>query len=69
MMPIDAQTISIAKYIVAAGLFVCVALAPAYLATKNGKGKYDVMRIRAASWLFGWTGIGWLVALFWAMRK
>ena len=68
-MAIDAQIVSIVKYIIAVGVILCVALAPAYLATKNGKGKYDVMRIRAASWLFGWTGIGWLVALFWAIRK
>lgn len=68
-MVIDAQIVSIVKYIIAVGVILCVALAPAYLATKNGKGKYDVMRIRAASWLFGWTGIGWLVALFWAIRK
>ena len=68
-MQIDAHTILITKYIVAAMVFACIILAPAYLAAKNGKGKVDAMRIRVASWIFGWTGIGWLLALFWAVRK
>lgn len=57
------------KYIVAGMLCVGIVLAPAYLAAKTGKGKVDAMRIRLASWVFGWTIIGWFLALFWAVKK
>ncbi|MBO7509328.1 MAG: superinfection immunity protein [Alphaproteobacteria bacterium] len=65
----DAQTILTIKYIAAAGVLVIIMLAPAYLAAKNGKDKFMALRIRVASWVFGWTGIGWLLALFWAVKK
>ena len=68
-MQMDAHTILIAKYIFATAAVVGVILAPAWLAAKNGKGKIDALRVRVASWVFGWTGIGWLLALFWAIRK
>ena len=68
-MPIDSETILIIKYIVAAIVLCVVILAPAYLAAQTKKGKADAMRIRVASWLFGWTGIGWLLALIWAIKK
>ena len=68
-MNIDAHTILIAKYVFATVLVVGVILAPAWLAAKNGKDKIDALRVRVASWVFGWTGIGWLLALFWAIRK
>ncbi|MBQ6027321.1 MAG: superinfection immunity protein [Alphaproteobacteria bacterium] len=68
-MALSPEQILIIKYIVA-GLALCaIILAPAYLAAKNDKGKADAMRIRVASWVFGWTGIGWLLALFWAVKK
>ena len=66
---IDAHTILIIKYIVAAGLLVAIIMAPAYLAAQNKKDKIAAMRIRVASWVFGWTGIGWILALFWAIKK
>lgn len=68
-MPFDAHTILIIKYIVAALVMLAIILAPAYLAAKNGKDKFISLRVRVASWVFGWTGIGWLLALFWAIRK
>lgn len=68
-MQMDAHTILIAKYIFATAAVVGVILAPAWLAAKNGKGKIDALRVRVASWVFGWTGIGWLLALFWAIKK
>ena len=68
-MQINAEYILIAKYIVAAIVLVCIILAPAYLAAKNGKDKFIALRVRVASWVFGWTGIGWLLALFWAIKK
>ncbi len=68
-MPLKPEHILIIKYIVAAGALVAIILAPAYLAAKNDKAKAVAMRIRVASWVFGWTGIGWLLALFWAVKK
>lgn len=68
-MHIGAEHILIIKYIVAVGTLVVIVLAPAYLAAKNDKSKAVAMRIRVASWVFGWTGIGWLLALFWAVKK
>ena len=68
-MSLNAEQILIIKYIVA-GLALCaIILAPAYLAAKSEKPKAVAMRIRIASWVFGWTGIGWLLALFWAVKK
>ena len=68
-MQIDSDTILIIKYVAATIVLGSIILAPAYLAAKNGKGKIDAMRIRVASWVFGWTGIGWLLALIWAIKK
>ncbi|MDR0741831.1 MAG: superinfection immunity protein [Rickettsiales bacterium] len=59
----------ILKYAAGAAIIVGIFLAPAWLARINGKAKYDMMVIRMASWAFGWTGIGWLLALFWSVRK
>ena len=68
-MRVTAEQILIIKYIVAVIALVAIILAPAYLAAKNDKDKITAMRIRVASWVFGWTGIGWLLALFWAVKK
>ena len=68
-MQMDAHTILIAKYALATMAIAGVILAPAWLAAKNGKDKFISLRVRVASWVFGWTGIGWLLALFWAIRK
>jgi len=57
------------KYAVAILVFVCLVLAPAYLAVANDSSKYDRMRVRAGSWFFGWTFIGWLFALFVSTKK
>ena len=38
-------------------------LMPVRLAHLNKRHNYAITRIRAATWLFGWTGIGWI----WAM--
>ena len=68
-MQITPEQILITKYIAAIILFVVITMAPAYLAAKNGKDKFMCLRIRTASWVFGWTGVGWLLALFWAVKK
>ena len=57
------------KYIIAIAIVVIVICAPAYLARQNKKSAYDMVLIRIASWLFSWTGIGWLWALYWAIKK
>jgi hypothetical protein len=57
------------KYIALIGIFVCIVLTPAYLACVNKTQKYDMMRIRVGSWLFGWSFIGWLFALFLSAKK
>jgi hypothetical protein len=61
--------ILIAKYILCAIIVISIILVPAWLARQNGKEKYDMMMIRMASWVLGWTGIGWLLALIWGVRK
>ncbi|MBN1325000.1 MAG: superinfection immunity protein [Alphaproteobacteria bacterium] len=57
------------KYIICGAIVVGVVLAPAYIARLNGKDKYNMLLVRASSWLLGWTGIGWLWSLFWSTKK
>jgi hypothetical protein len=57
------------KYVVAAIIFVGILLTPAYLAAVNDRSKYDSMRARMGSWMFGWSFFGWLFALFVAAKK
>lgn len=59
----------ILKYIVIIGIFICIMLAPAYLSCANDSKPYDKMRIRCGSWLFGWSFIGWIFALFLSAKK
>jgi len=59
----------VAKYVVAVCILVCILLTPAYLAAANKRSKYDCMRVRCGSWLFGWSFVGWLFALFIAAKK
>lgn len=57
------------KYVGIAGILVVIFLTPAWLARQTKKDKLDMVMVRIASWLFGWTGIGWLWALYLAVRK
>ena len=57
------------KYVGVICLFVCILLTPAYLAAVNNRSKNDAMRTRVGSWLFGWTFIGWIFALFVSAKK
>ncbi|MBR5625335.1 MAG: superinfection immunity protein [Alphaproteobacteria bacterium] len=59
----------IIKYIACAILLICIILAPSWVARQNSKGKTDMYAVRLGSWLFGWSIIGWLWALYWATRK
>jgi len=58
-----------AKYIFAVFLILAILMAPAYLARQTKKGNADMAIVRASSWLLGWTGFGYLFALYWAVRK
>jgi len=57
------------KYVLAILLLVVILFAPAYLARVTNKSKYDMMRTRFGSWIFGWSIIGWLFALFVSSKK
>lgn len=59
----------ILKYAICIAIVTGIALAPAYLARVAGRKKYDMLLVRCYSWLFGWTGIGWLIALWWGVKK
>ncbi len=64
-----ADAIIIAKYIAAVILTIGIICAPAWLARQNKKDKVAMGYVRLGSWVFGWSGIGWLWALFWATKK
>jgi len=57
------------KYAVAFAVIVAIILAPAWLARQTKKDKTTNGLVRIYSWLLGWTGIGWLVALYMASKK
>lgn len=59
----------VAKYAISILIIAVIVLAPAWLARQTGKNKQDMILVRLASWIFGWTGIGWLCSLFWASKK
>ncbi|MBR5903941.1 MAG: superinfection immunity protein [Alphaproteobacteria bacterium] len=59
----------ILQYAVMVGILVVIFLTPSFLAAENGKSKYDNMRVRVGSWLFGWSFIGWIFALFISSKK
>ena len=65
----DINFLLIIKYTLAVLLTIGVFMAPAWVARQNGKGKTDMHAVRLGSWIFGWSIIGWLWALFWATRK
>lgn len=57
------------KYLATIAILTVVILTPAWLARQTGKSKQDMILVRLASWIFGWTGIGWLWSLFWSAKK
>ena len=61
--------LAVLKIMAVVGIFICLVLAPAYLAAANKSAKYDCMRTRVGSWLFGWSIIGWFFALFVSAKK
>ena len=57
------------KYVASVAIVLAIILAPAWLARQNNRAKNDMILVRLGSWLFLWTGIGWLWALFWSAKK
>ncbi|MBD5400810.1 hypothetical protein HDR61_03655 [bacterium] len=68
-MQVPSEILLYARYVGAAVVLMIIILAPAWLARQTKKSKTDMGFVRVASWLFGWTGVGWLWALWWAVRK
>ena len=68
-MPDIKIIILLAKYIIATALIIAIIMYPAWLARQNGRGKPDMHAVRLASWVFGWSIIGWLWSLYWATKK
>ena len=64
-----ADILYIAKFIACILITLAIIFAPAWLARQNGRGKPQMHAVRLASWIFGWSIIGWLWALFWATKK
>lgn len=64
-----ATIILIIKYLIAINILFAIVLAPAWLCRQTKKSKLDMVIVRFGSWLFSWTIIGWLFALFWAFKK
>ena len=65
----SANVILIVKHIVALILLAGVIVAPAWIARQNKKSGIDMVVVRLANWMFGWTGIGYLISLFWGAKK
>ncbi|MCQ2581650.1 MAG: hypothetical protein MJ170_01560 [Alphaproteobacteria bacterium] len=57
------------KYIAAAYILLAIFLAPVWLARQTKVNKTIMCLTRIFNWLFGWTGIGWLLGLFMASKK
>ena len=57
------------KYTLGAIIFFAILMAPAWVARQCDKDKTKMTRVRAGSWLFGWSIIGWFIALFIGIRK
>ena len=64
-----ANILLVLKYIALVTILLCIVLAPAYLAFVNNRSKYDQMRTRMGSLMFGWSFIGWLFVLFISAKK
>ncbi|MDR1696652.1 MAG: hypothetical protein LBR41_00295 [Rickettsiales bacterium] len=54
----------ILKYILAIVIVAAIFFAPAWIASQRKLNKLpDMGMVRCSSWLFGWTGLGWLFGL------
>ena len=57
------------KYVVSVLLLMGVMCTPVWIARQNKKSGIDMVVVRLGAWILGWTGIGWLVSLYWAAKK
>jgi len=64
-----ATILPIIKYIVAVAIVLVIWAFPAWLARQNEIDGVQMVMVRYSSWVFGWTGIGWLMGLYWAVKK
>jgi hypothetical protein len=63
-----ASTLLVIKYVIAAAVILVVWAFPAWVARQNKVEDAQMMMIRVSSWGFGWTGFGWLLGLYWAVK-
>ena len=63
------QILLILKYVIGVLIIIAIFFAPAWLARQTKKGKPKMHYVRLASWVFGWSIIGWLWSLFCATKK
>ncbi|MFQ6729482.1 MAG: superinfection immunity protein [Alphaproteobacteria bacterium] len=63
------EILLIAKYAACVLVLLGLILAPAWVARQNGKGKPAMHAVRLGSWIFGWSLIGWIYALYQAIKK
>ena len=68
-MILEHDILLIIKYAIGVIIVASIYLAPAWIARQNGKGKPEMHAVRLGSWVFGWSIIGWLWALYHATRK
>lgn len=63
------EILIIVKFIACITITIGIFMAPAWVARQNGKGKPQMQHVRLASWVFGWSVIGWIWAMYWATKK
>ena len=63
------EILLIAKYAACVLVLLGLILAPAWVARQNGKDKPAMQAVRLGSWVFGWSLIGWIYALYQAIKK
>ena len=69
MISIPTNILLFIKYAVSVVILFIIIMTPAWLARQTKKPKEDMCIIRIASWLFCWTGVAWLWALFRSIKN
>lgn len=62
-----AITMDIGKFLIIIIIFGCVYFIPTIVA--NSRKHYDVSAIFITNFLLGWTILGWVFSLVWALKK
>jgi hypothetical protein len=68
-MPELDQILLLLKYAICIYILLIIICAPAWLARQTKKNKQDMILVRLGSWLFLWSGVGWLWSLYWSVKK